>query len=99
MVCPRIRTGEGARHTTPSPIVVARRTELPSPRKRGEGTVMVTELAARCRTVFGNSHLTMSNSPDRLVPAAHFCARGLPLNLRSPRTEGWAERRRAHLVS
>src|SRR6516225_4552764 len=37
------------------------------------------EPAARRRTVFGNSHLTMSNSPDLLVPAAHFCARGLQL--------------------
>jgi hypothetical protein len=28
-----------------------------------------------------------------LVPAAHFCARGLQPLLRSPRVEGWAERR------
>src|SRR6266436_6580022 len=39
----------------------------------------------------------MSNSPDRLVPAARLRP-GLATYLRSPRTEGWAERRRAHLV-
>jgi hypothetical protein len=31
-------------------------------------------------------------------PRRVFCARVLSLNLHSPRTEGWAERRRAHLV-
>jgi hypothetical protein len=35
----------------------------------------------------------MSNSPDVLVPAARFCARGFASLLHSPRIEGWAERR------
>src|SRR6516164_7172336 len=53
------------------------------------------ESAARRRTVFGNSHLTMSNSPDLLVPAAHFCARGLQLRFTHPESRGGrsAERR------
>src|SRR5262249_32529880 len=42
------------------------------------------KLAARRRTVFGNSHLTMSNSPDLLVPAAHICARVLHLCFTHP---------------
>ena len=46
------------------------------------------EPAARRRTVFGNSHLTMSNSPDLLVPAAHFCARGLQLRFTHPESRG-----------
>jgi hypothetical protein len=109
--CPRPACGERAQWSVresewvrgrdtrpPSPIVARGSTELPSPRKRGEGTIMATESAARRRTVFRHSHLTMSNSPDLLVPAARFCARVLPLNLHSPRIEGWAERRRAHLV-
>src|SRR5262249_40570424 len=53
------------------------------------------ELAARRRTVFGHSHLTMSNSPDLLVPAAHFFARGLRLCFTDPESRGWAERRSA----
>jgi hypothetical protein len=52
-----------------------------------------TEFAARCRTVAVSSHLTMSNSPHLLVPAAQFCARGLQLCFTHPETEGRAERR------
>ena len=37
--------------------------------------------------------LTISNNPQSLVPAAHFCARGFASLLHSPRIEGWAERR------
>ena len=49
------------------------------------------ELAARRQTVFGNSHLTMSNSPSR-SRGAFFCTRAC--NFASPtRIEGWAERR------
>src|SRR5262249_22837144 len=46
------------------------------------------KLAARRRTVFGNSHLTMSNSPDLLVPAAHICARDLHLCFTHPESRG-----------
>ena len=50
-----------------------------------------TEVAARCPTVFGNSHLTMSNSPSRSRGA--FFTPGV-CNFASPtRIEGWAERR------
>ena len=49
------------------------------------------EFAARRRTVFGHSHLTMSNSPSRSRDA---CLRpGFASLLHSPRIEGWAERR------
>ena len=48
------------------------------------------ELAARRRSVFGNSHLTMSNSPSRSRGAF---ASGV-CNFASPTpNEGWAERR------
>src|SRR5262249_1743960 len=49
------------------------------------------ERAARRRTVFGNSHLTMSNSRSRSRGA--FLHPGFATSLHSPRTEGWAERR------
>src|SRR5215831_20074825 len=49
------------------------------------------ELAARRRTVFGNSHLTMSNSPSRSRGA--FLRPGFATLLHQPRIEGWAERR------
>src|SRR5262249_10665239 len=49
------------------------------------------ESAARRRTVFGNSHLTMSNSPSRSRGA--FLRPGFAPLLHSPRIEGWAERR------
>jgi hypothetical protein len=39
------------------------------------------------------SLIHFSNSPDVLVPAARFCARGFASLLHSPRIEGWAERR------
>jgi hypothetical protein len=38
----------------------------------GNDEITAAELAARRRTVRGNSHLTMSSSPDLLVPAARF---------------------------
>jgi hypothetical protein len=78
----------------PSPIRVRGHTFVPSP-TRGEGTIMLTELAARRRTVRGHFQLTMSNSPDLLVPAARFCARGFATLLRSPESRGGrsAERR------
>ncbi len=41
-----------------------------SPSSVGEGATTAAEFAARRRTVCGNSHLTMSNSPDLLVPAS-----------------------------
>jgi hypothetical protein len=46
------------------------------------------ELAARRRTVFGSSRLTMSNSPDLLVPAARLGARGLQLCFTHPESRG-----------
>ena len=49
------------------------------------------KLAARRRTVFGNSHLTMSNSPSRSRGA--YLRPGFATLLHSPRIEGWAERR------
>ena len=50
------------------------------------------ESAARRRTVFGHSHLTMSNSPDLLVPAARLRP-GFCIVASLTRIEGWAERR------
>ena len=52
------------------------------------------ESAARRRTVFGHSHLTMSNSPDLLVPAARLRP-GFASLLHSPESRGGrsAERR------
>src|SRR5262245_48029728 len=44
------------------------------------------ELAARCRTIFGNSHLTMSNSPSRSRGACLHP--GFATLLHSPRIEG-----------
>ena len=44
------------------------------------------ELAARCRTIFGNSHLTMSNSPSRSRGA--LCVRVLPLRFTHPESRG-----------
>ena len=52
------------------------------------------EPAARRRTVFGNSQLTMSNSPSR--SRGTFLRPGFASLLHSPLTEGWAERRSAH---
>src|SRR5262252_3141614 len=49
------------------------------------------ELAARRRTVFDNSRLTMSNSPSRSRGA--FLRPGFATLLHQPRIEGWAERR------
>jgi len=49
------------------------------------------EPAARRRTVFGNSQLTMSNSPSR--SRGTFLRPGFATSLHSPRIEGWAERR------
>ncbi len=49
------------------------------------------ELAARRRTVFGNSRLTMSNSHSRSRGA--FLRPSFASLLHSPRIEGWAERR------
>src|SRR5262249_6943408 len=40
------------------------------------------------RTVRGHSHLTISNSPDLLVPAAHFCVRVLQLCFTNPESRG-----------
>src|SRR5262249_18010246 len=55
------------------------------------------ELAPRCRTIFGNSHLTMSNSPSRSRGACLHP--GFATSLHSPRIEGWAERRSATRTS
>ena len=44
------------------------------------------ELAARCRIIFGNSHLTMSNSPSRSRGA--LCVRVLPLRFTHPESRG-----------
>ena len=49
------------------------------------------EPAARRRTVFGHSDLTMSNSPSRSRDA--FLRPGFATLLHSPPNEGWAERR------
>src|SRR5262245_16553119 len=58
----------------------------------GNDEIAASNLAARRRAVFGHSHLTMSNSPDLLVPAARLRP-GFASLLHSPRIEGWAERR------
>src|SRR5262249_1109229 len=60
--------------------------------KPGNDEIAASELAARRRTGFGNSHLTMSNSSNLLVPAARLRP-GFASLLHSPRIEGWAERR------
>jgi hypothetical protein len=57
--------------------------------------LLATEFAARRRTVAVSSHLTMSNSPRRLVPAR---GRARVSFTCTHRIEGWAERREAHLV-
>ena len=51
----------------------------------------MTEVAARRPTVFGNSHLTMSNSHPRSRGA--FFAPGACNFASLTRIEGWAERR------
>jgi len=80
MVCARIRMGEGFSQSTPSPISTCSSSELPSP-ARGEGAVTLTAFVA---------FFTFQTA--YLVPAAHVCA-GVCTLLRSPRIEGWAERR------
>ena len=57
----------------------------------GNDEIAASELAARRRTVFGNSNLTMSNSPSRSRGA--FLRPGFATLLHQPRIEGWAERR------
>jgi hypothetical protein len=88
--CPRPACGEraqwsvrefewvrGARHTTPSPIVARGSTELPSPRKRGEGAIMAAELAARCEplSVISISRCQTAQiiSFPRRISAPGFC--------------------------
>src|SRR5215831_6066522 len=54
--------------TNPSPIIARGNIEPPSP-AGGEGTITATALVASCDDIINNTHF--------LVPAAHFCARGL----------------------
>src|SRR5262249_31892035 len=76
--------------------LISRSHEKSSSPTSGEGTTMTGELAARRRTVRGNFLLTMSNSPSRSRDA--FLRPGFATLLHSPRVEGWAERRQAHLI-
>ena len=77
------------------PILRDARTPVRALRDLPAGALLrmrTAESAARRRTVFGHSHLTMSNSPDLLVPAARLRP-GFCIVASLTRIEGWAERR------
>ena len=86
---PKARMAAVSKHEGVTAALILRdaRTRVRALRDLPAGALLrmrTAESAARRRTVFGNSHLTMSNSPDLLVPAAHVCARVLHLCFAHP---------------
>src|SRR5262249_36572956 len=95
IVCPRTRMGEGfsQQHTPhPSPRAAAPSCPLPQGHK-GRGHNNGDRVRGSSLNRWPYSSLTMSNSTRLLIPAAHFCVRGLQLRFTHPEIEGWAERR------
>ena len=97
MVFPRTQMGEGFAQPTPHPIIACGSIEQPSP-ARGEGTITLTELAARAkRRGFESNDVKQPVFPS--LPSMQYVVNRKMRFVSRLHTERALARRRAYIVS